>query len=161
MEKGKAFFLVGHRNWGKSRTLRALTNGSRRWYIVVKAVRFFIRRRSNDDVRDDFIRFLNTLDPKQKPYVIVALCPKFDERSTNSKKRNTEKMLRQLREKYNLFFFVLIHQWHENGNGRISDGEIQMLRRLGHVELYRANNRRDDADITRAKKFRKYIERKL
>ncbi|MFH1719883.1 MAG: hypothetical protein ABIF19_21225 [Planctomycetota bacterium] len=156
MAKGKAFFVVGHSNWGKSKTLRALTNGSGERYINIKKARFFIRRTSNDDEWKKFDKFLKELDPSRKPYVIVALCPKFDGRS-----RNIEEMLRQLKKKYKLFFFVLVHQWHEKGNRKISDGEIKKLERFREVKLYTANNNRDNADVTRAREFKRYIERKL
>ena len=164
MEKGKAFFVVGHRNWGKSKTLQALKKsiGSNKQNIDIKKTKFFIRIMSNDDRLNSFIKFLNKLDPSRRPYLIATLCPNFDDRLMNTKKQNTEKMLQQLlRKNYNLFFFVLVHQWHEKGNGRISDSEIEKLKELGEVKLYSANDKRDNANVTRAKEFRKYIEGKL
>ena len=162
MEKGKAFFVVGHRNWGKSKTLQALTKGSRKRRIEIKTKQFFIRSMSNEDVPDSFNKFLKKLDPNRKPYLIVALCPKFDQRSTNTNKPSTEEMLQQLRRKnYKLFFFILVHQWHENGYGRISENDIKRLEKFGEVKLYSSNDKRDNANVTKAKELRKYIESKL
>jgi len=161
MEKGKAFFVVGHSNWGKSKTLRALMKENRKRCIIIKKVEFFVRSMSNDDVPDSFIKFLKKLHPNRKPYVIATLCPKFDKRSTNTKKPSTEEMLRSLRKRYELFFFVLVHQWHGKGNGRIRDDETKKLRKFGDVKLYLTNNNRDNADVTKAREFKRYIESKL
>jgi hypothetical protein len=57
MVKGKAFFVVGHKNWGKSETLTALTNGNyhiRNWDI--RGESFFVRRMSDDDRPKDMKR---------------------------------------------------------------------------------------------------------
>ena len=167
IRKGKVFFVVGHRTWGKSRTLQALMKRSRKRRIIIKKAEFFIRSMSNDDEPgkfskfSKFSKFLNGLNPSRKPYLIAALCPKFDERSTNTNKPSTEKMLQQLRKKYKLFFFVLVHQWHEKGNDRISKSEIKKLKKFGEVKLHSANDKRDKANITRAQKLREYIENKL
>ena len=163
MEKGKAFFVVGHRNWGKSKTLQALKKsiGSNKQNIDIKKTKFFIRIMSNDDRPNRFIEFLNKLDPSQRPYLIATLCPNFDDRLMNTKKPNTEKMLQQLRKNYNLFFFVLVHRWHKKRDGRITESEIKKLKKFGEVKLYSANDKRDNANVTRAKEFRKYIEGKL
>jgi hypothetical protein len=156
MEKGKAFFVVGHRNWGKSKTLQSLKNGSKKQNIDIKKTKFFIRIMSNDDRPESFVNFFIKLDPNQKPYLIATLCPKFD-----GNVPDINGILRQLKENYKLFFFVLVHQWHENGNGRITESEIEKLKKFGEVKLYSANDKRGNANVTKAKEFRKYVESKF
>ena len=74
MAKNQAFLVVGHRHWGKSTTLRALTNGQRGW-LVLEGKRFFVRLMSNDNVPDSYEDFISALDPAKKPLVIMAYCP--------------------------------------------------------------------------------------
>lgn len=48
MSKGRAFFVVGHKNWGKSTTLKALTDDSRyprRW--TIDSVMLLVWREAN------------------------------------------------------------------------------------------------------------------
>jgi hypothetical protein len=64
--KGMAYLLVEKdKNWGKSRTLRALTGGSirTRWIDIISkkdgsAYKFFIKRTSNTDAPEDFEKFI-------------------------------------------------------------------------------------------------------
>ncbi|MDZ7817093.1 MAG: hypothetical protein U5K55_00130 [Aliarcobacter sp.] len=62
----KIVFVVGHENWGKSKTLKSLTNGSR--YIKnysINNINWFIRRNlSNDDYPDKYYDFMDNLDIK-------------------------------------------------------------------------------------------------
>ncbi len=76
MPKGKIAFVVGHANWGKSKTLSALTNGNYRLRrTTIAEDEFFIRRMSNDDQPKGYIKFMLSLDPALRPYLIAALCP--------------------------------------------------------------------------------------
>lgn len=80
MTKGKAFFVVGHKNWGKSETLKELTDGNWRFHwFEINEEWFFFQRMSNDDIPDEFHERLDKLDPEDKPLVIIALCPTFDD----------------------------------------------------------------------------------
>jgi hypothetical protein len=48
----KIVFVVGHERWGKSKTLRSLTNGNiHRRRIIISGTEFYVRRMSNDDKR--------------------------------------------------------------------------------------------------------------
>lgn len=102
MSKGNIAFLVGHSDWGKSRTLRELTDGvHQKRYVSIGKSMFYIRRMSNDDLFEDYKDFMNSLDPAVRPNVIAALCPVFDE-----PQNDTASLLRQLSKKgYELFFF--------------------------------------------------------
>ncbi len=78
MAKGKAFFVVGHKNWGKSDTLEALTGGNYHFrYWPVNGHKFFIRRMSDDDRPEQYREFARHLDPDHMPYVLAALCPRL------------------------------------------------------------------------------------
>jgi hypothetical protein len=131
MSNKKVAFIVGHANWGKSSTLRALTNNDyRQRRITIGGFDFFIRRMSNDDRPEGYIEFMNSIDFTTKPYLIAALCPQF-----KNPEAGTELILSALREKgYKLYFWVIEHQYGKNAI--IDTEEIQTLRKFGKVEVY-------------------------
>jgi hypothetical protein len=149
MAKPSIAFVVGHSNWGKSQTLRALTGGShsvRR--TEVDDVEFFVRRMSNDDLPNSFIERMKSIDPAVWPYVIAALCPKFDDQEVP-----TDSILDGLRKKgYRLFFWVIQKKY--GTTEAVSPKEISVLRRFGKVEVlaeqYEAN--------VRARRFKSFIK---
>jgi len=61
--KKKAFAVVGHSNWGKSYTLRALTDNTPqyRWWEI-KGELFNIKRMSNDDDTEGLLEFVEGID---------------------------------------------------------------------------------------------------
>lgn len=137
----QAFFVVGHSNWGKSQTLRALTLRHQVRYWSVGHRNFFIRRMSNDDYLDRWADFVQQLDPKSVPYVIIALCPNED----------AIRVLERLKGKYDLYFWVIRHSY---GDARmISSKEEQALRALGAVQVL--EERHDSAG--RADAFMKFV----
>jgi hypothetical protein len=150
MAKGKAFVVVGHKNWGKSLTLKALTNGDHNERTIkLNGNKFFIRRMSNDDVPLSFLKFIEKLDPLSKSHVILTLCPDFEIDATI-------KILDKLNEKYRLFFWVIENQY---GRGRqITDAEIKRLKQYGEVEVFKE---RDAESNRRAKRFRRFIQDRL
>jgi hypothetical protein len=152
MNSPKAFVVVGHSNWGKSRTLRQLAGGSRRraWVLLNGEIWIFIRRMSNDDIPDDLLDFVRRLDANKKAIIIIALCPDFDD---NSKK--TQLILDLLKKKYSIFFFVLKKKY--DGDDEISDAEISSLRKYGQVEVFNSKSE----DTVRAQSLRRYVENNL
>src|SRR5687768_10529410 len=104
-EKGIAFLVVGHSNWGKSQTLRVLTDDDyKKRRMTIDGTQFFVRKMSNDDDRDGhppFLDFAHALRPASKPHVIAAFCPTFGENESG------HEILDTLRKRYELFFFVL------------------------------------------------------
>jgi hypothetical protein len=153
MVKGKAFLVVGHKNWGKSTTLKALTNGSRferRWKIGT--TQFFIRRMSNDDNPKDFLEFVNRCDPDATPRLVATLCPTFND------KRSLPLLLKTLgalKLRYELFFFVLRHKC-QNPKRTIPDDEVENLERYGTVKIFPAEGAKPRA-IARA--FENFVMR--
>lgn len=130
MPHPRVFFVVGHSNWGKSATLRALTSGDYRVRkTTIASVEYFIRRMSNDDAPISFIKRMSTILPVHSPYIIGALCPDFDDPS-----KGTTAVLKKLQDEgYKLFFWVLKKQY---GTDKfIEASEIDRLRSFGKVEL--------------------------
>ncbi len=128
---GKAFVIVGHRHWGKSFTLNAISNGNvhqRRVVLASKTV--FLRRMSQDDRPASFHDFCDRVHPSSRPFVIMTLCPVQDAKTVQS--------LKKLANKYRLFFFVLLRQYRDNGT--ISRTELAFLRTWGSVTVFSKAN---------------------
>src|SRR5208283_1932392 len=106
--KPKAICLVGHENWGKSDTLYYLVGESRhRKWFKINGKDVFARHMSNDDRPDSFFNFIDALNTREKPYVIIALCPNF-----NNPEARTDEILNILqRLGYRLYFWVLHNQY--------------------------------------------------
>jgi hypothetical protein len=154
MAKGKAFFLVGHEDWGKSETLKALTNGNRhRRYWPINGNRFFIRRMSDDDKPKEYKHFLETrLIRDQRPYVLAALCPTLDKRLDNKLLRD---LLSAVKRSYEVFFFVLRNKG-DNPVKIIRDDEIAAFDALGTTKVYRIAGA---TPKDRAKALEKFIKK--
>ena len=144
----KAFILVGHSNWGKSKTLKALTGGKIQFrYYRIGEKEFVIKRMSNDEFSDKLKNFCESLNPKESKYVLLALCPDFDD-----SQKYTEAILACLKSKYELFFFVLRHKY--NSNTCIADHEIDKLKGHGVVLVYDEKSEAKE----RADALKKYIQ---
>ncbi len=144
-----AIVLVGHSNWGKSKTLKALTNDIvqyRYWDIADKA--FFIRRMSNDDLSEDLKNFIINISPEEQEYVLLTLCPDFDEPLKYVKAN-----LITLSKKYAVFFFVLQHAY--DSDRSVSSEEIEQLKEYGEVEVFSVKNAEA---ASRAKALKRFIE---
>jgi ATP-dependent RNA circularization protein (DNA/RNA ligase family) len=144
-----AVVLVGHSNWGKSKTLKALTNNVaqyRYWEIANKV--FFIRRMSNDDFSEDLKKIIDSLSPQAQENVILTLCPDFDEPL-----KYTKSNLVTLSKKYKVFFFVLQHAYGRNCS--VSPVEIEELAKYGKVKMF---TEKDVEASSRAKALKEYIE---
>ena len=150
MPKGKAFVIVGHSNWGKSRTIRQLTGSKRRAWIQLKDVWIFIRRMSNDDIAEDLRKFLDKIDPNVKKVIIITLCPNFADPD-----RKTKEILRLLKDKYTPFFFVLKRRY--TTDSEVSDDEISALESVGDVEVLKGKVE----DAERARSFKRFIEQHI
>jgi hypothetical protein len=128
----RIIFVVGHESWGKSLTLRHLTDNSRHIKnYEIGGTNWFIRRMSNDDRPDGYYEFMQKLDPSIKPNLIAAFCPNFDEKRFDV----TVKILNSLKAKgYNLHFWVLQHQF--STKAKIISSYIDELRKYGDIEIY-------------------------
>ena len=145
-----AFLLVGHRHWGKSMTLRAMTNGRRRvqyWRVLDKE--YFVRRMSNDDYPEDYLDLIRRLPFPRAADCILAMCPDF----TNP---ITEECLNLLKQKeYRLFFFVLKSSFAHAAT--INQFEIDRLKTFGEAEVFESRGVESDK---RAIAFQQFIESK-
>jgi hypothetical protein len=153
MAKGRLFAVVGHKHWGKSETLKALSGGRRLRWLDINARLFFVRRMSNDDIPKDYVNLLKELDPKKKPNVILALCPTFEREDLCTELVNA---LNGLKSKYEIFFFVLRHSY--RGDRTISDHETTSLETFGTVKVCRDSRA---AAKQRAEELRGFIARNV
>ena len=148
--KNRIAFVVGHSHWGKSYTLRALTNDNyRQRRISIKQYEFYIRRMSNDDRPDydpeSYFNFMSSLNPNKTPYLIASFCPNFD-------RSETEKLLRALTTKgYELYFWVMERQF--NGLGIVTKAEIERMTKLGTVAILPSAKEAP----TRARLFKQFV----
>ncbi|MGE3642034.1 MAG: hypothetical protein AB7G28_26055 [Pirellulales bacterium] len=148
MTRGQAFLVVGHKQWGKSRTLKSLTNESHQLRSISIADRHvFIRRMSNDDRPSDFRNFVQELRPATREHAIMAFCPVFD--------KDADEILRDLKNRYDIYAFVLRHSF--DGERQISTVEIDALQEYATVEVF---DRKADCR-ERAGALRKFIERHI
>jgi hypothetical protein len=149
MRNGKIAFVVGHSNWGKSKTLTALTNGNHHLRkTTIAGDEFFIRRMSNDDQTEGYIKFMMSLDPAIRPYLIAALCPQFDDLTIG-----THAILSTLHGNgYGLFFWVIEHQY--KTDRVVTAKEITLLRGFGTVEVF---TKKAEASV-RSKGFKEFVK---
>jgi len=130
MKKKTVVFVVGHSDWGKATTLKALTKGdlrTKQWRIAGEW--FTLKRRSNDDPPKP--GYQSTLQYVQRAdlhhSLIISLAPSF-----KNEEHETLKILSTLQSKrYEMHFFVIKHQQSKLGASPISDEEIAMLRMWG------------------------------
>lgn len=155
MARGKAFAVVGHKHWGKSKTLKALTDGDiYQRKCMIKAKKFLVRRMSNDDRPQSFYDLLNDLSPDQWQYVILALCPTLTDKRQRALLIPT---LQSFRKRYQLFFFVLRTDYYKHTR-HITDDEIDLLNRFGTVKVFldpKANPTR------RARAFKRFVAKNV
>jgi hypothetical protein len=146
-------FVVGHEKWGKSWTFRALSAdaGSRR--VTIGGITFHVRRSSNDDITktrpNGYKNYIRSLSPALKPYVIAALCPKFNGMSDcDNPMKYAGGFLKSLkREGYRLFFWIIEHKWRKRNQTpkAVSREEISVLRKYakqtrGRVKVFSREN---------------------
>jgi hypothetical protein len=119
----KIFFVVGHKRWGKSTTIKE----SR----PILPEGFRVRAQSNDDKKKewhDYIKKSVLDDPCER--VVLALCPTFGEPATDP-----TKTLNALKEAgYRFYFWVLMDRYTEGLKNprkslRITHGEIEALKK--------------------------------
>lgn len=127
MQRGRCVMVVGHKHWGKSKTLRALTGNLAR-SIVADGTRYEVRRMSNDDDLEGLENFFEKLDPAISPRVIAAFCPNFGPiNSVNA-------LLLRIGKKYHIEFWVQLHAY--DGARQVSSEELGSLRKFGRVQIY-------------------------
>ena len=142
MVHGQAFFVVGHKNWGKSQTLKALTGAHQVRRFTVGTRTFWIRRMSNDDRESEWLNLVRGLDPSSKPSVILTMCPTT----------TAYNALRELSSRYALFFWIIQQSY---GDERVvSLEQEQSLRALGTTDVLTGRVEAGE----RAAAFRRFIE---
>lgn len=126
--KKKAFFVVGHSNWGKSHTLRHLTGGNvRKRRVELEGEVFYIRRMSNDDDETKLLEFVTNEINKKGNHAIIAFCPVFEAG------RQSKEILEILKKDFDLYFFVIKHEF--KGDRVVTTQEIEILTQYGKYEV--------------------------
>jgi hypothetical protein len=147
----KVFIVVGHRHWGKSTTLRTLSDG--KYSVLINDQRIPIKRMSNDDPPlEDLLEFIRKAKKTSKSLIIIALCPDFATDNTATK------VLNELKG-YEPQFWVIRHSQNPNDRlpRRITEDELDALRGLGRVEIF--SRKGSAAEL--AKSLRRFIENSL
>lgn len=148
---GHIFFVCGHSNWGKSKTLGRLTGSKDKKWVPIAGANFWVRKMSNDDRPGDYMDKMGSLNPESDRWVVAALCPAFGKPDTDP-----ADLLNSLRERgYDLHFWVIEHQY--AGTGRVPAEEISQLQALGDVEVFSTRAEAED----RERALRTFIERRV
>lgn len=141
-------FLVGHENFGKSKTLKALTSGVVQYrYWKLGDIQYQIRRMSNDDLTDQWKEYIDSFIASKGSDLIIAMCPDF-----RTREKATKSYLTKLSKNYRLRFFVLKYAY--GRSEMVKDEEIEQLREFGEVKLYEKKNTEAS---TRAKEFKAFV----
>lgn len=127
MQKGRCVMVVGHKHWGKSKTLRALTGNLAR-SCILEGDRYQVRRMSNDDDPEGLEEFFKKLDPTITPSVIAAFCPNFEGEVS------VRNLLGRIGTKYHIAFWVQLNA--HDGVRQILPEEVEALRKFGEVMIY-------------------------
>jgi|SRR5216684_7528196 len=160
MKKRKAFLVVGHRHWGKSVTLKTLTDGRRSMELDGRTLS--VRRMSNDDIDNDypekFWRFVRDLSDL---YAVFAFCPKFDSDTRFVRhKLDALTIIKKLAENYELFYWVIKHSQnpHRRRPREIDAATLESLQKYGSVETF---EERDAKPEELADGLRRFIKKSL
>lgn len=129
----QAFFVVGHANWGKSKTLSALTNGSSHVRTLPLAGRTFrVGRMSNDDKPplkpgvtplDAWQQRILKLQASGHSHLLLTLCPNPP----------AIPFLRRLGSTHRLYFWVIESSF--STGATIPPAQIAALGTLGAVSV--------------------------
>ena len=153
-QKGKAFIVVGHSNWGKSFTLISLTGSRHKMWIKLNEKLLKVKKMSNDDIPKGPGGLLDYVEASIKSkyaYIVLALCPNFVDAD-----RETEHILQTLSTKYDLFFWVMRERYGDRAT-QVTEDQINRLKQWGTVEVFEGQA----VDTERATRFKKFIEQHL
>jgi hypothetical protein len=149
----KAFIYVGHSNWGKSFTLRRLTNNS----SYVKTINInnkwvWVRKMSNDDKPQELLDFVNSIPSNWYQNFILAYCPTHE----NVNNRIARRILNSLQQSCQLFFFVQERMFSDQSQ-IIPEPEISYLREIGNVQVLQGHS----GDSIRSARFLDFIRENI
>jgi hypothetical protein len=147
----KAFLLVGHENFGKSRTLVELTKSRNSQHTLIENKYFALKRKSNDDIGKELLNYVKgILANKDCEYLLLCFCPNFID-----SKKCSEKILETLKKECQLYSFVLVKQF--GTDKKVTQEEIENLKKYSNVfEYNESEDARDRADA-----LVKYIKKNI
>lgn len=130
IKKPIAILVAGHSNWGKSATLKALTESRLVRSYEFAGAYFFIRRMSNDDYTGGYKKFIDECVAKSNGNILAAFCPHFEMGDL----RFAEYSLSQLQQQYQLYIFSLKYQY--STENRITDQELATMAQFAEVRIF-------------------------
>lgn len=144
----RAILVVGHKHWGKSKTLKALTNDKHS--VVIDGQTFFVRRMSNDDKPEEYREFIESLNGE--PLIILAFCPTF---APGGDAPKVVEIL--LRKGYELSFFVLEERYRPlvRSRNEIDQSEFDAMEKIAPSRVHRLKGKMSKED--RAKELEAFI----
>lgn len=147
----KAFIYVGHSHWGKSWTLRVLTNGKKdKKTFVLEGIWFWVRKMSNDDEAEGLLGEIMKIPASWYDHFVLAYCPSH----------LTDDLAREILEELGIHckpHFFVQDQRFGHPSRRIPEEEITALREIGVVEVLSGQHEY----TVRAARFLKFIQRHL
>ena len=154
----KVFIYVGHSNWGKSMTLKLLTDGSSHKKVAAISSKLIrVSKMSNDEDGKGLLNWVKKFPQLKYQNFIIAYCPKHPITEPPTEEQlNGLDILLELKKTNSLFFFLQNENYNDPTEKLTQDdidwfslfGSVQAL--LGHVE-----------STTRADKFISYIKTNL
>lgn len=152
--KKKVFIYVGHSNWGKSMTLKILTDGSSRKKIAeISGHIIRVRKMSNDDYGIGLLEWVKDIPRINYQKFIIAFCPKLPSLDNPTEEQTiAQDILLELQMTNELYFFVQKEKY--SSSEKISQEEINWMSRFGVVQIIDGQN----SNLIRAEKFIAFIE---
>src|SRR4051812_5071343 len=111
--KKKVFIYVGHSNWGKSMTLKLLTEGnSKIKFASISGYTFKVRKMSNDDDGQGLLNWVKDIPNIPYDKIIIAFCPKLaDIEHPTEEEETAMDIIFKLQETNELFFFIQMEKY--------------------------------------------------
>ena len=146
----RVVFVVGHRNWGKTSTIRALKRicqtGEQEQYVMIGSATFWVRSQSNDD---DPIKYekalLERTTRSANSHIIAAFCPRFNgcpsDRMRSS--HHVDGFIRRLKQNgCRLFFWAIRHKQNSSASRDIlRECEISEMGKHGQVKVFETKDK--------------------
>lgn len=95
---------------------------------------FFVRLMSNDDKPNEFDKFIERRVLDEYPLLLLTLCPVFQPHEDHEEYDPTAN-LTLLKEYYDLYFFVLAHQW-KNESNPMPVKYFERLKNFGEAKMF-------------------------
>lgn len=138
------FLYVGHDGWGKSETLRKITeNDKKKKIVTITDQQFFVKKMSNES---KLLKYAKSVDKSKYDNHVLAFCPNQLERF------DSLIILRTLEKSNDLYFYI--QKYCPDSVGEGTDIEINCLKKFVKVCI----NQSIESSSMRAEKLILFIE---